>query len=141
MTVTFCVLLRIMLLFTNKYIAFLGVVFSYGILAATYDLGNYTEEYSLLFITVSMYLGIKFLLKNETETKEHPWKYAIWYGISFAAIALMRVTSAFAICCIILVILCILVKNKLWKNIGQNILAFGVGMCIVFFSICDLFCQ
>ena len=110
-------------------------VLSYFVLVPTYGFGNYTEEYSLVFLTFSIYFGVKYFLKldwSKKETLEHSWTYAVWYGISFMCILLMRVTNALAICCIIFLVLCILLRYKMWKNIGENIAGFLLGCMIAF---------
>lgn len=119
----------------------LVTIISYLILLATYGFGNYTEEYSLLFIVYAIYLGVKYLLHASEEyyEKGHPGKYAFWYGISFMAILCMRVTSALAICCVILVILVQLIKQKKWKNILENVVGFVGGCLIVAIPFCFYF--
>ena len=113
----------------------LAAVLSYLVLVHTYGFGNYTEEYSLVFLTFSIYFGVKYFMGldwNKKETLEHPWTYAVWYGISFMCILLMRVTNALAICCTVFVILCILLRYKLWKNVWKNIAGFLLGCIIAF---------
>lgn len=109
--------------------------FIFFVEALGYLIGNYTEEYSLVFITFSIYLGVKYLLQVNWKKKEtllHPWKYAVWYGIAFTVILFMRVTSAIAIVCLVFVILCILLRFGIWKNLLENMGGFLFGVTIVF---------
>lgn len=122
-------------LFMGYKLAVLATVFSYLVLVPTYGFGNYTEEYSLVFLTFSIYFGVKYFLNldwSRKETLEHPWTYAVWYGISFLCILFMRVTSALAVCCIIFLVLCVLLRYRMWKNLWQNIAGFLLGCLIVF---------
>ncbi len=106
-----------------------ATISTFLVLATSYGTGNYTEEYSLVFIVISLYLGVKYFNNCHTSV-EHPWKYAIWYGISVSCIAMMRLTSAFAICLLVFVILCKLIINKKGINILYNALGILGGMII-----------
>lgn len=128
--VTFMFLYKISRLFTNEKKSMLVVLASYLILTITYGGGNFTEEYSLLFIVSSLFFGLKYLNgydEKEKSTWKHPAKYAFVYGMSFMAILLMRVTSAIAICCLVFTILCILLWKKEIKNLVKNIVVFLGG--------------
>ena len=131
MITTFYGVFKIARLFTNTYISLGVTLVSYVILIVTYGFGNYTEEYSLLFIVYSSYLAIKYIRNCEKE-EEHFLGYAVWYGFSFMCILLMRVTSAVAICCWILGIFVFLVIKRQWKNIVQNGLCFILGNILAF---------
>lgn len=131
MSFTFFGLYKLSRLFIGIGLSIVVTICSYVVLLNTYGFGNYTEEYSLLFIVYSLYLGLKFFLsRNDQGVKVHPWIYSIWYGISFMCIFLMRLTSALAICCVILVILVQLIMEKQWLCIFQNIIGF-LGGCMV----------
>lgn len=108
---------------------------SYLVLAVTYSQGNLSEEYSLLFIVVPLYLSMRYFKKINLEKEkniEHPPIYAFWYGLSFMAIVLMRMTNAIVICCIVFVVLCVLLCKKSWKNLAYNVMAFMIGAVICF---------
>lgn len=131
MCVTFYGIYKIASLVTNDYLSIVLTMVSYVILIVSYGFGNYTEEYSLVFIVYSSYFAIKYI-KNCDKEEEHFWGYAVWYGISFMCILLMRVTSAVAICCWILGIFVFLVIKKQWKNIIKNAIGFILGNVIAF---------
>lgn len=135
MVAAFYGIFKIAALFMGYKSSLLVSLLSYFVLVPTYGFGNYTEEYSLVFLAFSIYFGIKYFLKldwNKEETLKHPWTYAVWYGTSFMCILLMRVTNALAICCIIFLVLCILLRYKMWKNIWENVGGFLLGCLIVF---------
>lgn len=119
------------LVLDKKYAAcssFLSLAF----LSLSYEGGNLTEEYTLPFLAFSTYFQYKFLLDREKEIEtEHDWKISVLYGISFMICAFTRLTNALGMCCGILVILIILMKDKKWKNILQNIAGVFVGMALV----------
>lgn len=110
---------------------------AYLIMGISYSQGNLTEEYSLLFIVLSIASAIKYMRKEEQDL--HPLKYAFVYGCSFMAICLMRMTSAISICCIVLVVLCILLGEKKWLHILQNMVAFLAGAGLTFLPFCIYF--
>lgn len=116
----------------NKYAIFVTAV-AFVILTLSYDGGNYSEEFSLVFINSSIYLGIKYLQKieNDRENKSsyvHPIWYAFWYGISFMSMTMLRMTNALSICCIILVVMCVLISKGEIRNLWLNMLSFVLGM-------------
>lgn len=95
-----------------------------------FERGNLTEEYSLLFICVSLYLFSKYA-SNSDETPMHSPVYAIIYGISFAALAFFRLNNAIAVCAGIFVIFCNLLYKKEFRNLFLNLAAGFFGMAVV----------
>lgn len=133
---------KIARLFVNHGYGVLITIASYFVLLPTYGFGNYTEEYALVFLVFSLYMGLKYFLQIQWEKCEsfiHPWKYAVFYGISFAVIGLMRVTSALSVCCIILVVSALLLYKKKWKNFAQNAGGFLLGCFSVLLPFCIYF--
>lgn len=97
-------------------------------LARTFDEGNMTEEYSLPFLAVSLWLAVRWCKgAEEGETAPHPWRYAAVYGLSFGAILMLRVTSAVSVCCFVLGICIWLIVHRQWKALGANALGFLGG--------------
>lgn len=113
---------------SNKKKVFLFVLLTMMVLPYTYQCGNMTEEYCLPFITACLFFHLKYL-KNYKESKktEHNYWYALFYGISFAACFLTRLTNAISICAGVLIISIILIKNKEWKNLFKNMIFFIIG--------------
>ena len=98
-------------------------------LARTFDEGNMTEEYSLPFLAVSLWLAARYCRRAQETggAAPHPWRYAAVYGLSFGAILMLRVTSAVSLCCFVLVICIRLAAARQWKNLGANALGFAGG--------------
>ena len=90
--------------------------------------GNTVEEWILPFIVWSSYFAVRFFAYKE---KEHNYKYSILYGITLAIAAFSRLTNAIPVLILAGVILIYLIKQKAWKNILKNILAFVVGALII----------
>ena len=132
---TFILIYKLSGLFLNEKLSMITTVLSFIVLKITYDCGNLTEEYSLLFIMASLYVGFKYLKKidfDKEETISYPWKYGLINGASFMWMFLLRVTNAISVCTLVLVVLVILLKNKKYKNILHNAVSFIAGALIVF---------
>lgn len=115
----------------NITLSFVGTLFVFLSLAYTYVPGNSTEEYSLPFLLVSMYLVLKYESEIQNRGYEHPYSYAFIYGFSFGIMFLMRVTNAVILCSFILAISVSLIIQKKWKNLMQNALAMLLGISII----------
>ena len=100
------------------------------ILCRTFDEGNMTEEWSLLFIVVSSYFILKWVKEFDEGKREHIPTAAFIYGICFSFILFLRVTNAILVCCGVFVIACFLVKEKRWKNLLYNIIALSAGVLL-----------
>ncbi|MBP3697555.1 MAG: hypothetical protein J6J45_08435 [Clostridia bacterium] len=103
---------------------------SYTYFFYTFERGNLTEEYSLLFICISLFLFCKYAA-NEKDTSAHNPVYAAVYGVSFAALALFRLNNAVTVCAGIFVIFCNLIYKKQFKNLFLNLAAGTAGMAVV----------
>lgn len=94
--------------------------------------GNDSAEYILPFLTFSLYFTILFIKKAKIEgVYEHNPVFSLFYGISFAFGAFTRLTNSLPICITVLVITCVLVYKKKWKNIFKNAALLAVGVLIV----------
>ena len=95
--------------------------------------GNCSEEYMLPFLVWSLYFTLLFVkdFQNEKNQCEHKPQYALFYGTSFAVGAFTRLTNALPICISVLVILCLLLYKKRWKNILYNALCLIAGVAII----------
>lgn len=101
-------------------------------LARTFDEGNMTEEYSLPFLAVSLYLAARWCLaRRQNPAAPHPWQWAVVYGVSFGAILMLRVTSAVAVCSYVLVITLALLAGRQWKNLFANMGGFLGGFALI----------
>ncbi|MBQ7121313.1 MAG: hypothetical protein IJO03_03520 [Clostridia bacterium] len=96
----------------------------------TFECGNLTEEYSLLFICASLFLFCKYAKKSDSNPA-HPPLFAAVYGISFAALAFFRLNNAVTVCAGIFVIFCNLLHKKQFKNLFLNLLSGLAGMAVI----------
>ncbi len=90
--------------------------------------GNIVEEWILPFLVWSSFFAVKFFVYKENE---HNYKNSILYGVTVAIAAFSRLTNAIPVLIFGLVILIYLIKQKAWKNILKNVLAFVVGALII----------
>lgn len=90
----------------------------------TMEGGNLCEEWSLPFISCSLYLFSSYALQASADPR-HPVRYAFIHGVCFAMIAFIRINNAVSICTGILVIGIYLISKKQWKNLLKNA-AFGL---------------
>lgn len=121
---------KITLLFWTGKKAWLWTFLTLGFLTLCYEGGNLTEEYMLPFLAFCTYGQLRFLWKSEWKEKGHDYKWALLYGVTFSLSVLTRLTNAVGLCCGIFTILCILIREKKWKNIGGNIVAVLIGTIV-----------
>ena len=107
------------------------------ILTLYYNGGNTVEEYCLPFIGISLFFQLKYFYSNKYDT--HFPLYAGFYGITFAVCLFTRITNGVAIFCGIFVITIMLLINKSWKSLLQNILCFIAGALVVILPFCIYF--
>lgn len=98
------------------------------IMAATFQGGNLTEEFSLPFILLCVYCAIRYLYTGLSQA--HPARYGLIYGACFGIITFIRITNAVTICALVLYILIRLIISKNYKSIFQNALAFIAGFLL-----------
>ncbi len=104
----------------------LGYVMSY-----TMTGGNLTEEWSMPFLSVCLYLFLCWLCKAKTrqaEAQDHPIWAGFFYGAVFGIMALIRVTNAALVGGILLTVTCDLIVWKRWKNLLANAGMFLLGV-------------
>lgn len=112
--------------------ALAGTALALVYLARTFDEGNMTEEYSLPFLAVSLYLAARWCIRRQDDpAAPHPWQWAAVYGASFAAILMLRVTSAVAVCSFVLVIALALLAKRQWRNLFANAGGFLGGFALL----------
>ena len=117
--------------FSIKY-ALLFTLCSLAHLSYIYESGNLTEEYLLPFLSAAFYCIIKWV-KNIEDTKtvkHHPYG-SILYGAVLGISLLSRLTNALSVSAAFLVILCVLLVKKEYRNFHVNILSFLLGFLLV----------
>lgn len=103
----------------------LGLVF-----AISFRDGNMCEEYSLPYLLICLYLFIKYLKIVESGKYIHKKEYAFIYGLFFTILAFIRITNSAFLCACVLTIFIILLINKEYKNILENIIYFFCGVVV-----------
>ncbi|MBC3797794.1 hypothetical protein [Acetobacterium tundrae] len=126
-------------LFLNKKQAWLPILFFFLILASTFEGGNLTEELSLPFLLLPLYLVLRHLKKEPIKKAHHNPLYAFIYGICFTLIVFMRLNNAVLIGAIVLVVMIQLFTNKAYVDFFHNVLGFIAGALITFAAIASYF--
>jgi len=103
-------------------------VFSYFFYA--FQRGNLTEEYSMPFISASLYLFVKYAAEAENHTA-HPPLYSLFHGINFACLAFLRLNNAVSIAMGVLAIIAYLIYKRHYANLVINILTGCAGLLII----------
>lgn len=133
MIFTTCMLFKIAGLFTEdrsvKYISVIAVVIMCGM--NTYEGGNFTEEYALPWISLALYIFLKYFINFEYQFKE-----IIWLGIGFGVVALLRVNMAVIWAVMMPIVLAVMLWKRQWKTIGNCAMGFCLGLILVFVPVC-----
>lgn len=116
-------------IFTKTIRSILCVIITILAFTSTICDGNLSEEYCMLFCTISIYLSVKFMTK--TPDDPHPEIYMVIYGICFAACAFIRINNGVMIGGIILVALVTDLINDRVSHMLKNIVFLLLGMAIV----------
>ena len=106
-------------------ISFMSAAFVMIALIQTYDCGNNVEEYNMPFLMASLFSIYSWADKAiTTGDYNHSPKLAAIYGVTFAVAAAMRLTNAMGVAFAMLVIIIMLIRHGLWKNLLANALWF-----------------
>lgn len=111
-----------------KHIFCIKFIFLF-VLAVLFREGNLTEEFSLPIILFSLYIFVCYLEELDSNSSLNTI-YGFILGISFSVLSLIRITNTAFVCSVVLTITLILIKNKNYKNLFGNILAFVAGMIV-----------
>ena len=101
-------------------------------LSYVYGGGNLTEEYILFPLSLSFYYILRWLNDYEArhQLRHCPW-HAILYGIVLGLCLMSRLTNALSLCAAILVIVCMLLWHREYRNLLLNALSFLGGFILV----------
>ena len=113
----------------KKIYRYVLTISSLMVLSEYYSHGNMTEEYCLPFIILSLCYQTQYLQEegNKESMESHKALHAMFYGITVGICFLTKVTNAVAVCAGVLLISIILLKERRFKNIFANALAFVGG--------------
>lgn len=132
-SVCFCITLvflyKLCRLFTDQLKALAAVLFFLLVFCGTIGEGAMSEEWSLPFITVTLYISLKYLFEERNE-REHPVVYGFLYGVCFGLVAMIRLNNAAPIAGVILGFLIVMGRQKKIACILKNAAAFLVGMVL-----------
>ncbi len=109
------------------------------VLFKLYGAEELTESYCLPFLMWSMYFAISYM-KNSS-TKPHNKWYSFFYGITFAVCFLTIVRNAVVLCCVLVMGIILLIRQKQWKNLVINLVFFLTGLILVCLPFCIYFLQ
>jgi len=120
------------LFFGNQYEALFGTAFSFVALVAFFLVNAGTEEYSLPFLMISLYIFTKYFFSGK---KDVAFYELIALGACFACAVLIRLNmfSLWAGFCII-IFFNLLIKRQL-IFLGKYIVFFSLGIIIIFLPI------
>lgn len=116
--------------FTTNKKAILSVLVSMIFMSYFIETGNYSEEYSLPFLSICLYIAIKWL-KSDNKFSNTVYLYSFIYGICFAIIAFIRINNSALICGIALAITIIFVKEKKYKELIKCAISVLIGIAII----------
>lgn len=130
----FCYYTGLLLRPEKKFSSFwecFAIFFSvYAAFFFTFQRGNLTEEYSLAFISCSMYLFVRYAVCVEINQEHSPW-YALVHGINFGCLAFLRLNNAASVGMGVLIIAIFLIAKRKYSNLFMNLLFGGIGLSIV----------
>ena len=114
----------------SKRVQYLTLLICMVFFLLVVEAGALTEEFSLIFILLPIYLIFKFLSQNSS-MKEHPFYYSVIYGACFAAIALIRVNNAALNAGFVIGFIILFIQERDYKYLLYNALFYLLGMAII----------
>lgn len=133
LSITNYFLLKTCLILTNKSKSYISLLVGLLLLANFIEEGNLTEEFSLPFISICMYIAIKWY-QNKVYSK-NIYLYSLIFGLTFSSISLIRLNNAIPIAGMLIAIIFIFVKNKKIKELLKCGLFFILGFIIIYVPI------
>ena len=103
MTFAFELSYRTARLFTGRGTAWLSVLVLLFLYCGTVGEGNMTEEWSLVFSLLPLWLSLRFI-KTGAPAYRHPKWYSVIYGVCFGVNFMMRATNAAIVCGVLLLL-------------------------------------
>jgi hypothetical protein len=113
----------------NRYITLLGTAFSFVVLLAFFSVNAGTEEYSLPFLMISLYIFAKYFFSPKQEIR---FGELVILGFSFTCAVLIRlnVFPLWAGFCVVVFVEAIFKRR--FRQLGKYILGFCLGIAVVF---------
>lgn len=135
LSITNFFLFKIANMFCNNKQSIYSVLSAMSIFICFLEEGNLSEELSLPFLSICLYLAIKWLLSYPNYSSKKSILYATIFGICFSIISLIRLNNTAIIVGLIVTIFFILIKEKKYKDLGKYILCFLLGVFIIYLPI------
>lgn len=112
-------------LFVRNVYGYLIVVLGLTPLCVYFEGGNLTEEYALPFISIALYIFIKYFIENDIKSYD-----VLICGFSFACVALLRVNMVSLWIVMCFGILVKLIVERKYRNIWLFSFQFFIGVII-----------
>ena len=133
-SLVFCFLTGMLLRPDKRFTSFwecFAIFFSvYAVFFFTFQRGNLTEEYSLPFISCSLYLFVRYAVCSD-EKQDHSPFCALLHGINLACLAFLRLNNAATVGMGILAIAIYLLHRRRYVNLMWNLVSGFLGLAIV----------
>lgn len=100
-----------------------------------FEEGNLSEELSLPFLSLCLFLTIKWIHSKERFKDNSIFKISFIYGVCFGIISLIRLNNTAMLCGLILGITIIFIKNKEIKKLVQCGLYFFAAIALVYIPV------
>lgn len=132
MTATLFLIYKIGRLYLKKVWSWIIVLVFMFLYCAMISEGNMTEEWSLPFTLIPIYLSLSYLGK-EKPVDQHPYVYSFIYGICFGLHAMIRINNAACLCGLILAFSFLLLRKKQFMKLLTNagMMIFGIGIAVL----------
>lgn len=129
--ITFLYMRKIAGLITdNKVLVYLSLVLVFFCGQATFEGGNFTEEYALPWIAMALYIFLKYM----HDEKYHFFEIFI-LGVGFAVVAMLRINMIAVWCAFIPVVIVHMLRKKEWKCLISCVIGFIAGNTFVLLPI------
>lgn len=134
-----CLVYKITQLFAKQKVVWLNVLVFAFLYCATVSEGDMTEEWSLLFSLIPVYITLSFFwYKKDIES----WRKrdSLVMGMCLGAHAMIRINNAAIVVGILFGLMIILIKKQKLLFLLQNMLIVIAGLMIVFMPFAIYFC-
>ena len=108
----------------------ISTISTYLLLTLYFEQGNLTEEWALPFISISLYIFIKYIVSGSINNF-----YIILCGACFAIVTMLRINMIVIWGVFALIILIINIRNKTYVSLFKQIFWFSLGSSIIFIPI------
>ncbi|MGN1343562.1 MAG: glycosyltransferase family 39 protein, partial [Traorella sp.] len=124
--ISFLGIYRIARLFVKQIPSLIILLASSSLLFEFFDGGNYSEEYSIMFIIIALFIFIDYFINRKISNKR-----LILLGITFACVCMIRINMIATWLVLCLFVLVESIQQKEYKELIRYLLFFMVGIFIV----------